>query len=99
MDFIFDMFSLRNVNSPYTQSELQDIARKDHSIRDEDKQSRLRKSVSIHDIHSSLEDNDNSTEKHKDKDKDNDNDKNKDVETQQSLDNVDMNFDKNNDTS
>jgi hypothetical protein len=50
MDFIFDMFTLRNVNRPYTEKELEDVYKKDHSIRDEDKQSRLRKSVSFRDV-------------------------------------------------
>jgi hypothetical protein len=94
MDFMFDMFSLRNVNSPYTQNELQDITRKDHSIRDEDKQSRLKRTVSIHDIHN-IHDN----EGEKDKQRDTDTDTETETETQQSLDNVDMNFGKNNDTS
>jgi hypothetical protein len=50
MDFIFDMFTLRNVNRPYTKKELEDMYKKDHSIRNEDKQSRLRRCVSVHDV-------------------------------------------------
>lgn len=50
MDFIFDMFTLRNVNRPYTEKELKDVYKKDHSIHDEDKRSRLRKCVSARDV-------------------------------------------------
>ncbi len=50
MDFIFDMFSLRNVNRPYTQHEIREVYSKDHSIRDEERQSRLKKCVSFHEI-------------------------------------------------
>lgn len=44
------MFTLRNVHRPYTQKELDDVYKKDHSIRDEDKQSRLKKCVTAHDL-------------------------------------------------
>jgi hypothetical protein len=50
MDIIFDMFTLRNVNRPYTEKELEEIYKKDHSIQEEHKQSRLKRCVSINDI-------------------------------------------------
>jgi hypothetical protein len=44
------MFSLRNVNRPYTEEEIREMYNKDHSIRDEERQSRLKKCVSFHEI-------------------------------------------------
>ena len=50
MDIIFDMFTLRNVNRPYTDNELTELYKKDHSIHEEHKQSRLKRCVSINDL-------------------------------------------------
>jgi hypothetical protein len=49
MDIIFDLFALRNVNRPYTDKELDETYKKDFSIQDEGKQSRLKRCVSIND--------------------------------------------------
>ena len=47
MDIIYDIFTLRNVNRPYTDHELKEVYNKDHSIQDEDKRSRFSRSVSF----------------------------------------------------
>lgn len=47
MENLQKLFSLRNVNRPYTQNELNDIYKKDYVIKDENKKSRLGRSVSI----------------------------------------------------
>jgi hypothetical protein len=49
MDIIYDLFTLRNVNRPYTDKELEDLYKKDHSIQEENKQSRLKRCVSFND--------------------------------------------------
>ena len=49
MDIIFDLFALRNVNRPYTDKELDETYKKDFSIQDKEKQSRLKRCVSIND--------------------------------------------------
>lgn len=49
MDIIYDLYTLRNVNRPYTKEELEEMHKKDHSIKEEDKKSRLQRCVSFND--------------------------------------------------
>jgi hypothetical protein len=49
MDIMLDVFTLRNVNRPYTKEELEEMYKKDHSIKEEDKKSRLQRCVSFTD--------------------------------------------------
>jgi len=46
---MFDLCTLRNVNRPYTEKELEEMYKKDHSIQEEDKKSRLQRCVSFND--------------------------------------------------
>lgn len=63
MDLIFDLFTLRNVNRPYTETELKEVQSKDHSIHDDSKKSRLSRCISFTDVDdTSLVDNDTQTE-------------------------------------
>ena len=49
MDIMYDLCTLRNVNRPYTKEELEEMYKKDHSIKEEDKKSRLQRCVSFND--------------------------------------------------
>jgi len=46
---MFDLYTLRNVNRPYTQEEITELYKKDHSIKEDDKKSRLQRCVSFND--------------------------------------------------
>jgi hypothetical protein len=57
MDIIFDLFTLRNTNRPYSEAELKDMRKKDHTIRDDDKRSRLQRATSFRDVDNEIDDN------------------------------------------
>jgi len=57
MDIIFDLFTERTTNRPYSEAELKDMRKKDHTIRDDDKRSRLQRATSFRDVDNEIDDN------------------------------------------